>query len=264
MAKSFAGVACIFGLVLAGCATPHEDDRVEGPSVEVEEDLDLEVNRVEATRGALRMTATMREGSPDVSVQLGEGEGCEEAEVGRGLATRVKIVWTFTSDEFARAMQCGLVVRARNVQDGRTRVHKKSTLGVSPSVWLDEAPEDVTLKSSAIDQNRMSIVVESPARTARLFAGNEVVEGEEVEQEQEQEQTQGDRGRRSAPERVEPLRARRFDVSLEALARAIVSTRPMRLWSRGAEPASLTASVRIGDAELGADEEPIAADTEGD
>ena len=92
------------------CAQPATgDDELVSP--EVVEPLDLSVERVDVVHGALRVAATMDEGSAELTVWL--GTGCDAREVGRGMATPLKFVWMFGARELADSLRCGLEVLAR-------------------------------------------------------------------------------------------------------------------------------------------------------
>src|SRR5579862_5644446 len=93
--------------------------------------LDLIIDKLDIAHGALRMSATMNEGSADVWLSV--GEACGSAEIGRGMANRSSFVWALAADEVALAMKCDLVVRARVVTE-TGMVVKAASLSVSPIV----------------------------------------------------------------------------------------------------------------------------------
>jgi hypothetical protein len=121
------------------CATAFED----GPPArsDDEEPLTLSVDYVDILHGALRVSATMVDGSADLSVSL--GAGCEPREVGGGIATPSRFVWTFSADELADALSCGFLVRAISATATR-RVTKTASLPVAVEVTTldsDDAPQ---------------------------------------------------------------------------------------------------------------------------
>jgi hypothetical protein len=87
----------------------------------------------------------------------------------------------------------------------------------------------------------MSYVLRGPLGGARLFAGDESVQGRDAQDGDQAHDTTG------------PREDHRFVVSLDALARSIVFARPMQLWSRAAGPVRLVPSLRIGDVALDAE-----------
>jgi hypothetical protein len=93
-----------------GCAAGDidEDATAEPPA---DEPLDLTIDRVDIAHGALRLSASVIDGSADVS--LSAGRPCQSGELGRGMATRSGFVWALAEDELALALTCDLVVRAR-------------------------------------------------------------------------------------------------------------------------------------------------------
>jgi hypothetical protein len=117
--------------VMVACAPPPgaEGDADDEPEEELP--LRLAVDSVDVVHGALRVIATMTEGSADVSVRL--GGDCEHREAGGGLSTISTLVWAFGEEDLADAIDCGLVVRAR-VREGRRYVAKRAELAVSASV----------------------------------------------------------------------------------------------------------------------------------
>jgi hypothetical protein len=241
-ANHFAQLTCILGLLAVGCATPSSDETA-GPVEEAieEQDLDLTVETLERSHGALRMTASMREASPDVAFTL--GGSCDPDEVGRGLATRVRVVWTFTAEEMERVLECGMDVKARFVQDGPRRVHKKTTLALTPSVAIEDGPDEVRMQSAAATAGQMHVVFKGPMASARLFAVDAALDALPA-----------------SPDDEHHLTSARFEIPRASVVRAVLSGRTMQLWTPGAEPAEVRATVQIGDVVLGA-EEDVEVDT---
>jgi|SRR5580658_1817182 hypothetical protein len=123
-----------------------DEATVEAPK---EPPLDLTIDKLDIAHGALRMSATMREGSADVSLLV--GEACGSAEIGRGMANRSTFVWALAEDELALAIKCDLVVRARVLTE-TGMVVKAASLFVSPIVGssgADEGPQLQATSSSA-------------------------------------------------------------------------------------------------------------------
>jgi hypothetical protein len=130
------------------CVAGEGDDEgtVQAPD---ERPLDLTIDKLDIAHGALRMSATMSEGSADVSLLV--GEACGYAEIGRGMANRSTFVWALAEDEVALALKCDLVVRARVVTE-TGRVVKSAPLSVSSIVGssgADEGPQLQGTSSSA-------------------------------------------------------------------------------------------------------------------
>jgi hypothetical protein len=131
------------------CTTGEGDDEA---TVETspEVPLDLTVDQVDIAHGSLRLSATMREGSADVSVTV--GKACSSTEVGRGMANRSTFVWALGEDEVALAMKCDLVVRAR-VREETGVVVKSASLSVSPLVASSDTDEGPQLQGTSSSEN---------------------------------------------------------------------------------------------------------------
>src|SRR5262249_35592672 len=127
-ARGLALGASLLLATTACCATP--DDEVGEPDDPPLEDapLDLQGDAVDVVHGALRVRATMTDGSPDVSVAL--GGGCEAREVGAGLSTATTLTWRLGENDVVDAIDCGLVVRAK-VHVGRRTGNRVAPLGVT-------------------------------------------------------------------------------------------------------------------------------------
>lgn len=133
------GAALSLCLATASCAAPSHDHQVATPEPEpeLEAPLELTVDALDVRHGSLRVEATMKDGSADVSMWL--GEGCETREVGRGIATRSGFAWSLARDEIARAIECNLVVRVHAVDAEGHRVRRTAELPVSVSLEADGA-----------------------------------------------------------------------------------------------------------------------------
>src|SRR5580704_14695470 len=121
---SFAALCLVLG---AGCAGQLGLDDAPGEAPAPDEPLDMTVDALDVVHGALRIRATMLDGSADVSVRL--AGACEHREVGGGTSTRSTFVWALGEKDVADAITCGLLVCAR-VQDGEHHVNKLAELGV--------------------------------------------------------------------------------------------------------------------------------------
>ncbi len=152
-----AGALALLASTVSCIAGEGDDEATVEPPAEVP--LDLTVDQVDIAHGALRLRATMREGSADVSVSV--GKACGSTEVGRGMANRSTFVWALAEDELALAMKCDLVVRAR-VLDETGVVVKSASLSVSPLVASsgDEGPE---LQGTASSEEGVSLAFGSGA-----------------------------------------------------------------------------------------------------
>jgi hypothetical protein len=178
-------VPLLLAAAAAGCTAPSGDE--DEPDPEEILPLDLAVDRVDISHGALRLSATMVDGSADVSVRL--GDACPGREVGRGMATLSTLVWALDESELADALACHLVVRAR-VRTPTGHVTKEAPLLVMPDVVAGEEsaeqetpPDEVSTGSSL---SGVTIVFTSVGPRARLSVGDSLLEptvGDEQDQE---------------------------------------------------------------------------------
>jgi hypothetical protein len=123
-----------------GCASraidPTEDVR---PGTEEREvPLDLNVDRVDVVHGALRLSATMRDGSADVSISL--WASCPPREVGGGIATPSGLVWTFAARSLSLSVD-GTPLDAEALEES------EELPPPSPEDWT-ETPPTVTATST--------------------------------------------------------------------------------------------------------------------
>ncbi len=143
MPSLLAGLARIAALVVTGPAAVACSAHTAGAissferAPELEADLSLTIDRIDVRHGALRISATMEDGSPDVSILL--GPTCDSREVGHGIATRVTFTWNLTKDELARAIECSLVVKVRAVDDDGRRIRRQAAVPVGVILVADEA-----------------------------------------------------------------------------------------------------------------------------
>jgi hypothetical protein len=163
-----------------------EEDATGSPEVSP---LDLTVDRVELVHGAVRLSATMVDGSADVSVLL--GDACDRREVGRGMATRSNLVWAFAESEIAEGLACDLVVVAR-VHTPAEVVVKELSLAVSPIVTAAEgagaADDGPQLGNASCAAEGIQFSFTAVPRWARLSVGDSLVEATQTEAPDEEEQ----------------------------------------------------------------------------
>jgi hypothetical protein len=191
------------------CAPPADEDVESGPGTvtEPEVPLELSVDHVDVAHGALRIRATMTDGSPDVSIRL--GGDCEAREVGRGVATRQAFTWSLDEEELTDAFRCSLVVRARGRSEQGYVVAKAAlevSLTVTPadgdSEGLSDIPTDLAARAVLrgqplrIDHRDFDVSI-SIAATALEGETTEEVEPENVEPENVEPEN-------VEPENVEP------------------------------------------------------------
>src|SRR5579862_7025421 len=112
------GIAALSVVVWAGygCAAPAGPEEPP-PEVVRQESMDVSVDSLDVLHGALRIVATMGDGSADVSVVL--GGTCDHREVGGGMSTARTLVWALEERDVADAIDCGLTVHARAREGGR-------------------------------------------------------------------------------------------------------------------------------------------------
>jgi hypothetical protein len=159
--------------------------------------------------GALRIVATMVDGSADVSVRL--GGDCEHRDVGGGLATPSALVWSFGDGDLAEAIGCGLVVRA-HARGGGRRVDRVAELTMEVDVGTGESGDGnaPTLQSVTASDGVIRLAFASASRSARLTTAGSVLV-------------------RLAPEdHTEPEdNGARFDVSRIDFARSVLRRQPL-------------------------------------
>jgi hypothetical protein len=221
------------------CAPPAEDGEDDVAS-EPEVPLDLTVDHVDVAHGSMRLRATMADGSPDVAVVL--GEGCDGREVGRGMATRVSLVWAFDENDVADALRCQLVVRAHAWTD-QGRVIETSTLELTPDVTLVAAavPDDAVagggapraeLVALAGDPTALNLTFRSLTPRATLGVGDARIERTSLETEAAEGPDEDDT-------------TATFAVPYAVFARALLDDRPLRIDGTAFEP-----SLNVGVAAL--------------
>lgn len=174
------GAALALCLATASCAAPSHDSQVAAPAPEpeIEEALALSVDALDVRHGSLRIEASMKEGSADVSMFL--GDDCGAREVGRGIATRSGFAWSLSRDEIARAIECSLVVRVHAVDAEGHRVRRTAELAVSASLESDGA-ENVRLFRQESEGASMKMTFLGNANARRLHVAGTVI-GVETEE----------------------------------------------------------------------------------
>jgi hypothetical protein len=159
-------------LATASCAAPSHDQQFATPEPEIEEPLSLTVDALDVRHGGLRIEASMKDGSADVSMWL--GESCEAREVGRGIATRSGFAWSLSRDEIARAIECNLVVKVRAVNADGRRVRRTAELPVSVSLESDGA-ELVRLFRQESEGSSTKLTFLGNANARRLHVAGTVI-----------------------------------------------------------------------------------------
>jgi hypothetical protein len=236
------------------CAPPAEDGE-HGETVEPEVPLDLTVDHVDVAHGSMRLRATMADGSPELSIVL--GRRCDEDEVGRGaaanetvgrgMATRVSLVWAFDDNDVAEALRCDLVVRAHAWTD-QGRVVETTDLAFVPDVTpisvpapdegaSDEGAARPELTAIEHDPKALALTFRSLTPRATLTVGDSRIERTRSETEQEAGETD---------EVVDDDTTATFVVPYEAFARALLDDRPLRVDATAFEPMVAVATVASG------------------
>jgi hypothetical protein len=188
----------------------------------------MSVDRVEAVRGGLRVSATMEDGSPAVSIWL-DGD-CEHREVGRGIATSTRFVWTLSADEVGAALGCGLRVRADGLRDeDGNRVHRIASVPVAVTVYMPRNPYGVRMVGRVAGPRASTIILRGAPQGARILARGGVVDGVV------------DEGAR---------RTRHYDVPNVALARTVLAREPLELWGVADTSIDMDVSIAVGGTEL--------------
>lgn len=215
----------------AGCAAPTSHTTAAPLTIpepeEQEVELDLEITSVTLRRGSLRVAGTMGNGAPDVSIWT--DSTCPRRELGHGIATSSEFAWSFSSEDVARAFECGLVVRARGRDAEGHRVRRIAKRPVA--IVLESENDDVARlvrQETEGPTTQLSFSLNVPA--TRLHASGLVV-GEEP---------------RDDDGRLEDGRfAADFQVPSADLARAAVMQRPLSIAGVG-----FAATIMVGSAGL--------------
>jgi|HubBroStandDraft_1064217.scaffolds.fasta_scaffold141585_1 hypothetical protein len=152
-----------------GCAAGGiDEDSTAEPAAD--EPLDLTIDRVDVAHGALRLSASMIDGSADVS--LSAGPPCGGGELGRGMATRSGFVWALAEDELALALTCDLVVHAR-VTTAAGLLVKSISLPVAAGVASSSTDETAELQvgSSEFHPSHLDLARSVLARRPIMVGG---------------------------------------------------------------------------------------------
>lgn len=196
----------------------------------------MSVDRVEAVRGGLRVSASMEDGSPAVSLWL-DGD-CEHREVGRGIATSARFVWTLSAGEVGQALGCGLSVRADGLRDDDgNHVHRVASLPVNLSFYLERNRYGVRMAGRVAGPRESTIILRGAPRGARILARGGAVDGIV------------DEGAK---------RTQHYDVPNEALARTVLARESLEIWGVADTSIDLDVSISVGGMDLESED-----DTEG-
>ena len=223
--------ALLLMVSVGGCAAPTAADDAPEETRAVEEPLEMTVDSLDVVHGALRLGATMVDGAADVSVRL--AGPCEKREVGGGLSTRSTLVWSLGDGDLADAIRCGLLVRAR-VRDGTRSVDRIAELGVAVDVSAAEgenADDGPQVQAVSTSELGVSLVFTQVARSARLVAGNSILEASPPESGEDAAPTDDGTGE--------------FTVPAVDLARSILGGRHLHL-----DGSSFVASLSVGGVSL--------------
>ncbi|MBX3192397.1 MAG: hypothetical protein KF819_35730 [Labilithrix sp.] len=220
-AARLAAIAALCATSLA-CSAPTNDEPDEPREIEVA--LALSIDDVDVRHGAVRIAATMDEGSPDVSMWL--GSACEEREVGHGIATHASFTWHLTREELGRAIACNLVVRVRARGDDGARVRKVATVDVGVSFTAEDPDESPDLREQTTGSETTRLAFRAPKRATRLHAAGEVIGAEPDDDD-------------DAPPGFHDSA---FEVPNDALARSVIARRPLVVLG-----SSFVTALKIGD-----------------
>lgn len=191
--------AWLLMIPLGGCAAPTAEEAAPQEAPVAEEPLDMTVEALDVVHGALRLSVTMVDGAADVSVRL--AGPCEKREIGGGLSTRSTLVWSLGDGDLAEAIRCGLLLRAR-VREGVRAVDRIAELGVAVDVSAaegensDEGPQVQAVSTSDLG---VSLVFTQVGRSARLVAGNSVLEASPPESDEDASSTSDGTGQFTVP-----------------------------------------------------------------
>jgi hypothetical protein len=158
--------ASLFACVMVGCAASGPDEAAGGEAPIPEQVLDISVDTVDIVHGALRIIATMVDGSAEVSLRLG-GE-CDHRDVGGGLSTPSTLVWSLGEADVADAIACGLVVRARG-RDGAQLVDKVADLTVATDIAGTASAEGAGASGSDIEGPQPQSITASMSGVTLVF-----------------------------------------------------------------------------------------------
>jgi hypothetical protein len=174
----------------SGCAAPTGPEEPP-PELVRQEVMDVNVDSLDVIHGALRIVATMADGSADASVAL--GGRCVHREVGGGVSTATTLVWALEEREVADAIDCGLTVHARTREDGQP-VDKVADLAVAVELTSSEpdaAGDSPPAPALAGIEVAQSVLHGRPLRSeGRSYEASLSIGGTQVEGAGEPEQVQ--------------------------------------------------------------------------
>lgn len=238
----------VSSVALGGCAAATPETAARGlaepaPEIEIEEPLEVSVDRVDRSHGGLRVTASMEDGSADVSMWL--GRACDAREIGSGVATPSRFVWTLSIADVARAASCGLVVRARGPKTERGRLVKVANVGLS--LQVSPFDDDTVLQRQASSGSSPTTMLEftQVKRGATLLVGDDVLVGS-IDAAEEDDESAAIDSKRPTSSNVRTV----FEVPNVDLATALVTARPLAI---AGDEAIVTVSV--GGTQIASDED---------
>lgn len=204
---------CAASAAATGCAAPTPETAravMATPLPDVELPLSIDVDSVAVRHGALKITASIEDGSPDVSLWV--GPRCDKREIGHGIATRTGFVWRLGGDDLARALACDVTVRVRVTLDDGGHALRVRTLPVSSSLFVEDGDGvRVAHQETGPLATRLGFVTTS--RATRLSVGGVLVGADDTDDDAKETERNEDRYRS------------RFEVSNDDLARVILSRR---------------------------------------
>ncbi|MDB5216135.1 MAG: hypothetical protein JWO86_4062 [Myxococcaceae bacterium] len=177
------GAALALCLATASCAAPSNNEQAASiaasaavvPEIEeIEETLALSVVALDVRHGTLRIEASMDDGSADVSMWLGDAQGCGDREVGHGIATRSGFAWSLSRDEVARAIECSLTVKVHAINDEGQHVRRVAQLPVSVAVQPDGA-DLVRLRAMESEGSTTTLTFMGPSEASRLHVAGTII-----------------------------------------------------------------------------------------
>jgi hypothetical protein len=184
----------------SGCAAPTGPEEPP-PEIVRQEPLALSVESLDVIHGALRIVATMADGSADVSVVL--GGTCDHREVGGGVSTARTLVWALEERDVASAIDCGLTVHAW-AREGGTRVDKVADLAVAVELTSSDSDTPGDGRPPPMPASlevAQSVLHSRPLRLeGHFFEASLTVAGTQVESGSEPEQAQREEQRGEEPE----------------------------------------------------------------
>ncbi len=238
---SFA-TASLIACAIGGCAAQTEADDPAADAPAEDEPLDMTVDSLDIVHGALRLTATMVDGAADVSVRT--GGDCEHREIGGGISTLSRLVWSFGDKDLAAVLGCGLTVRAR-VQDGAGVVNKVAELGlVADIAAADNGGEGTPLVQSVATSEAGVVAVFAPVTPGtRLATGDSLLVAESALS----DDAVSEDGKSAGAEK-DAIPTSRFTVPALDFVRSVLRGRPLTL-----DGSSFVTSLSVGSTSISGD-----------